>query len=357
MKIVVYAICKNEEKFVDRWVKSMSEADEIYVADTGSTDNTVAELEKRNVIVNKTNISPWRFDEARNKSLEYVPKDTDICVCTDLDEVFDEGWREKLESQWTEDTTRSRYNYIWSTNDDGSVGTSFWIEKIHRRNGFKWVHPVHEVLSYDGDIRDKYITLNDVTLRHFPDKEKSRGQYLPLLEMSVEEAPNDDRNMHYLGREYMFYGKYEKCIETLKRHLSMPNATWLDERCASMRYIARSYKALGNKYEAKIWLYRAIAEAPYLREPYVELAKLEYSERNWEMVYALINEALKITVKPKTYINESFCWNSLPYDMISIAAYNMGLYEKALEYAQTAYTLNNDKRIKDNIKIIKASLS
>ena len=30
-KIIVYAISKNEEKFVDRWAKSMAEADGIYV--------------------------------------------------------------------------------------------------------------------------------------------------------------------------------------------------------------------------------------------------------------------------------------------------------------------------------------
>ena len=40
-KVCVYAISKNEEKNVTDWVKSMSEADEIYVMDTGSTDNTV----------------------------------------------------------------------------------------------------------------------------------------------------------------------------------------------------------------------------------------------------------------------------------------------------------------------------
>ena len=33
-KIVVYAISKNEEKFVDRWVDSMQEADEIYAETT-----------------------------------------------------------------------------------------------------------------------------------------------------------------------------------------------------------------------------------------------------------------------------------------------------------------------------------
>ena len=40
-KVCVYAISKNEEKFVNRCFKSMKETDEIYVLDTGSTDNTV----------------------------------------------------------------------------------------------------------------------------------------------------------------------------------------------------------------------------------------------------------------------------------------------------------------------------
>ena len=41
MKVYVYAICKNESKFALRWMKSMSEADGVYVLDTGSEDNTV----------------------------------------------------------------------------------------------------------------------------------------------------------------------------------------------------------------------------------------------------------------------------------------------------------------------------
>ena len=55
-KIVVYAICKNEEKFVERWIKSMSEADEIYVLDTGSTDQTVTLLKKFGAKVKIKNI-------------------------------------------------------------------------------------------------------------------------------------------------------------------------------------------------------------------------------------------------------------------------------------------------------------
>ena len=49
MKVIVYAIAKNEAHFVNRWVDSMQEADEIIVLDTGSTDDTVEKLKKRNV--------------------------------------------------------------------------------------------------------------------------------------------------------------------------------------------------------------------------------------------------------------------------------------------------------------------
>ena len=33
-KVWVYAICKNESQFVDRWMDSMSEADQVVVLDT-----------------------------------------------------------------------------------------------------------------------------------------------------------------------------------------------------------------------------------------------------------------------------------------------------------------------------------
>ena len=49
MKIIVYAICKNEEKFAARWAVSMGEADGIYVLDTGSTDKT-AEILRQNTV-------------------------------------------------------------------------------------------------------------------------------------------------------------------------------------------------------------------------------------------------------------------------------------------------------------------
>lgn len=351
-KVCVYAICKNEEKFVDRWVDSMQEADKIYVLDTGSTDNTVEKLKKRGVEVKIGKIEPWRFDIARNESLKLVPDDYDICVCTDLDEVFISGWREKLERIWQKNTTRVRYNYNWSFDNQGNPTVNFYIEKIHLRKGYQWTHPVHEVLTYlNGE--EHAITTDEITLNHYPDSTKSRSSYLPLLELSVEESPNDDRNMHYLGREYMYYGKWNECIDTLIRHLNLPSATWKDERSASMRFIARSYVALKRYDEAKMWLDKAIKETPYLRDPYVERAILEYRLSNYNNVIYYCNEALKIKSHAKTYINEVSSWDNTIYDLLSIAYYYEDDIEKALDNINIAIKMDpDDKRLQKNKLII-----
>ena len=59
-KICVYAICKNELKFVDQWLDNMSEADYIVVLDTGSTDGTYEKLKQdsRVTLVKQEIITP-----------------------------------------------------------------------------------------------------------------------------------------------------------------------------------------------------------------------------------------------------------------------------------------------------------
>ena len=356
-KICVYAICKNEEKYVDRWYESMKEADEIYVLDTGSTDNTVEKLKKHNINVEKKEINPWRFDTARNEALKMVPEDCDICVCTDLDEIFVKGWREKLENKWQDNTTRAEYSYNWSLDKNNNPLISFYIEKIHARKGYEWVYPVHEVLKRIG-IVEYVVRIEDMVLNHYPDTTKSRSSYLPLLELSIKENPNDDRNMHYLGREYMYYRKWNKAIDTLIKHLNLKSATWKDERCASMRFIARSYINLKRYDEAKMWLEKAIKEAPYLRDAYVEMALLNYQLNEWENVKNNCLKALEIKFNPKTYINEPYSFDYTIYDLLSLYYFETKDYNASLNYVELALKLNSDdERLNKNKEIIEKFVS
>lgn len=184
-------------------------------------------------------------------------------------------------------------------------------------------------------------------------EEKSRSSYLPLLELSVKEDPLDDRNMHYLGREYMYYGKWNEAIDTLIRHINLKGATWKDERCASMRFISRCHQKLNRIDETRMWLDKAILEAPYLRDPYMERAILEYGAKNWKDVEKFCLLALSITEHKKTYINEVFSWDNTVYDLSSISSFYLEKYDDAYEYVKIALDMNpDDERIKNNLRLI-----
>ena len=349
-KICVYAIEYNEEKFLSRWMKSIKNADGVYVLDTGSNDKTKKLLKKHGAIVKTKKIKPWRFDKARNLSLDMVPEDTDICICLDLDEVLIPGWREILENIWDENTTRIQYTYNWRLDKNNKPIVSFYADKIHSRKNYKWIYPVHEVLTCSTD--EVYKTSNELTINHYPDDKKSRSSYLPLLELSVKEDPTNDRNMHYLGREYMYYGRWNECIDTLIKHLHLKSATWKDERCASMRFIARSYINLNRYDEAEMWLLKAIKEAPYLRDPYVEMMLLKYRLEDYESIIKYGKEALKIKSNEKSYINEPFSWNETIYDLLSLAYYYTGNTTNAIKNVDIAIKINpDDKRLLNNKQI------
>lgn len=350
-KITVYAISKNEEKFVDRWFDSMKEADNIVVLDTGSTDNTVEKLKNKGVIVKQKIIKPWRFDTARNESLKLVPQDTDICVCTDLDEVFNKGWRKKLEENWNEDSKQLRYVYVWNILPDGRDGTTFLYEKIHTLNNFKWVYPVHEILQPNKQLNNnEIIECKDIILKHYPDANKSRSQYLNLLELSVKENPKNDRNTHYLAREYMFNAQYDKAINMFKKHLKLKTATWKEERSASLRYIGDCYLYKNMSKKAKIYYEKAILENFDTRESYLSLAKLYYYKKDYLNCIFVLNNMLKINNKPLTYITNPDCWNEYPYDLLSFCYFNIGKYDLAINYIKKALEITpNNERLLNNL--------
>ena len=351
MKICVYAICKNESKFIERWYNSVKEADYICVLDTGSTDDSVDKLKKYNIILAQKYYKKFRFDQARNDSKQLIPDDTDICVCVDLDEIFEPGWSDILRNNWTSSTHRARYRYTWNFNADGSEGVVFMADKIHKHHAYIWKYPVHEILSPITTQVYNTINLPNIRLNHRADNNKSRSSYLPLLELSVKENPNDDRNMHYLGREYMFYGQYNKAIKTLKKHLALPTATWKDERCASLRFIARCYSELNKPNKQEEYLMRAILEANHMREPYFEAGVMYYNHKKYLLATVMFTEMLKITDRYINYISDPKCWSSLPYDYLSMCYYYLGDYLKATEAADQAIKLSIEPRLISNRKL------
>jgi len=342
MKIAVYTITKDEEEFIARWADSAKDADYIIVADTGSTDSTVDIAESHGCEVTSIAVKPWRFDDARNAALALVPQDVTYCIALDADEVLVPGWREELE-KLDSIITRPRYKYVWSWNQDGSEGLVYGGDKIHSRRNYRWKHPVHEVLVCTNEEVQGWC---DLEIHHYPDSTKPRSQYFSLLELAAKESPECDRTAHYLGREYMYYGRHEEGAHELKRHLQLPSAQWRPERAASMRYLAKC-----EPHNAEHWLLRACAESPERRESWVALADVYYENSLWEQCYATCVRAFSISDKPLDYLCEPHAWGSHVYDIASIAAWHIGLKEKAVEIAAFALELDpENERIAANLE-------
>ncbi|APB99019.1 hypothetical protein A4F89_06605 [Polynucleobacter asymbioticus] len=343
MKIAVYAIAKNEEQFVKRFCDSAKDADVILIADTGSTDQTIAESMRCGAIVHEICINPWRFDKARDTALALLPADIDVCISLDLDEELQPGWREDVERVWQDGTTRLRYKFDWGQ------GIAFYYEKIHARKGYHWHHPCHEYPVPDIRTTEVWAQTDKLLVIHKPDPTKSRSQYLDLLHVAVTEDPKCPRNAFYYARELTFYEKWLDAVVALNKYLAMPEATWINERAYAMRLLGKCYDQLGQ--DGREWYRKATQEASMTREPWIDLAQSCYQKSDWQTCLDASLAALQIELKEDLYTMDPSVWGFKPHDLAAIAAFQLGQFELAKEQGAIALKLApEDERLAKNLE-------
>ncbi|MBU3819424.1 MAG: glycosyl transferase family 2, partial [Candidatus Faecalibacterium intestinavium] len=104
---------------------------------------------------------------------------------------------------------------------------------------------------------------------------------------------------------------------------------------------------------ARRWWFRAIGEAPWLREPWLDLAALLCEEEDWQGVLYLTGSALKIQQRPRGYFSEGDAWGSRPYDLAALGSYYTGDYTRALAMADQALARSpKDQRLIRNRALI-----
>jgi tetratricopeptide (TPR) repeat protein len=347
-KIAVYTIAKNEEKFVDKWVESMSEADYICVLDTGSTDNTVEKLRDKGVIVKIQQITPWRFDLARNESMKLIPEDAEIAISTDLDEVFEKGWADKLRNAWTDDTDGASYTYVWNHDDAGKPMLQIQYEKCHKNNSeWKWIMPVHELISNNKENKKIINLTNQLILHHYPDRNKPRSSYMGLLKMGVDENRENSLLNYYYGRELFYEQQYEAAIAQFDYTLTLEeNKIYTSQRGSTYNLRGKCYQNLGRFEEAEASFILATQYFKGTREPFISLIYLYYATNRWYSLIDIGKKCLEIQHNPAEWYEEMNAYREVPHDYLSIAYSNIGDFDRALEQVLIAAKyLPNDGRI------------
>lgn len=365
-KICIYAICKNESQFVDKWLTSMSEADYIVVLDTGSTDGTYEMLasDPRVHRVEQKEITPWRFDTARNESMKLIPEDANILMCTDLDEVLEPGWADIIRENWDPSVhIRGYYKYAWSHTPEGDPARVFYYDKLHNRNWY-WKAPVHEFLTtdYHKEIEDNPNHILDlfnsgVYLHHYPDSSKSRGSYLGLLKVRAEEDPTDYYGKYYLSHEYHYRGYYNESNAVLEDIVTNYKDKYtVQELAACYLFMGDNYRNLGNWSDAIKSYQIAIDIDPSYREPYLLAAEVLNERKQFDLAIGYVKAALKNSRRHYTWIERDKSWNEQPDDILSIAYFYTGRLDDARRCVLSAHSLSpSDERISNNVAVITAT--
>ena len=351
MKICVYAICKNESQWIERWIDNMSEADAIVVLDTGSTDDSLSKLKKDSRItrVEQKIIKPWRFDVARNESMKLIPKDTDICVCTDFDEIFEAGWAQILRDNWEPDDNRCRYTYAWSHNSKGEPQDVFIYDKIHTLD-YHWVFPVHEVLMPDNpDKGEKILDAGEaIYLHHLQDVSKERSNYFDLLQLCVQENPDNAHCRMLLAREYLIRKEFKQAAEEYEACLKYKDIHENHNKLVLLETLGRLgdiyYWDLNDPGKGLYYHIQFLKEDPTYREPYFCLADMYYNEKLYNLTIAMVNTGLENSKRHYSWVERSDFWIAKGEELLLYAYHDLGDHKNAIKYGKIAYEHNPEKQ-------------
>ena len=259
--------------------------------------------------------------------MKLIPKEADVCICTDIDEILIEDFWDDYRKAVFEhpDFERIYYQYAWSHDEEtGEPKWYFWYDKTHQNGGWLWDYPVHESLicpniqelGYSGVYR---LDENKIYLHHYPDSTKSRSSYLGLLKQRAEEYKDDLYGLYYLQREYTYVDDYENALATAMLLYSRlikdnPSPEELEARDDMMMLpstcicIADYLNRLQINDDAEYYYKKAISCDNKMRDGYIKLGQLYAYTGRYQDAYSIIEEMDKKTVKVTDWRLVSYFW-------------------------------------------------
>lgn len=320
----IVLISKNEENTLPKCLDSLKEfrqlGGEIILADTGSTDNTVAiaesygckvhtidamvevtpelcdaihaQMDSRDVLIfPEEGTKIFDFATARNKATGLASND--FIISLDCDEIYSQLDIEEINRIIEMGYEQIDYQFIYSHNEDGSPSMQFRQSKAFDRRVMKWTGVIHEVLV--GPQHPKIASVGEdvIKLEHFqePGKE-SRGNYILGLAYDCYINPNNDRNKHYYARELMYIGRPYSAIKVFEEHIAMDK--WPAEKAQSYIYIGDCYAMIDDQVNQMASYAKAMVIDPKRNEALIKSAQVMLDNCNYEAAIGYAKAAQEI---------------------------------------------------------------
>lgn len=241
MRLAICMIVKNESSCLERCLQSVMGLGNIYIVDTGSTDNTceIARKYTSNVYENEYK---WNdsFCEARNYVLAKAKEEWVLSIDADnyiVDPTIILDTITKAESEG--------YDAIDVILQGDGTNSTHRFPNLFKRSMHTWEGAVHNFIrtnkTYQSDIKIVY----GYSAAHKLDPDRS----FRILAKEVQK-PGKVRELFYYAREFWYRKQYDTAIEWYNKYLEV--GKWAPEIADAYLMIAKCYINQKKFYEARV---------------------------------------------------------------------------------------------------------
>lgn len=239
-------IVKNEEKVLKRCLDSLLDiADEIIIADTGSSDNT---KEIARLYTDKVYDFQWTGDFSKARNFVASKATKEYIYTADADEYLDEENREKLKRLKKILLPEIEIvQMLYCTPKELSTVYNFEKEhrvKLYRRTRtFTWIDPIHETLRTEPVVFD-----SDIEIQHRPEGNHAPRD-LKAMETLFKNNIRLSKKMHHMYAMELFISgsnnDFCKAAPAFMQTIEQDNRS-MDEVKEALCVLARYYRIKGD---------------------------------------------------------------------------------------------------------------
>jgi len=274
MNVTLYAIAKNEEKNIKKFIENSKQFSNTVVVDTGSTDNTVQILRDAGIQVYEHPQIKEEFDfaKARNQALSYVT--TDWAFSLDFNETITDLFIESLDI-FADDVTTFKHQRFDDHGRGESKESSEVHVRFHRKKNYEWKNAIHEIPYFIPTKDFPQENLIQTTIKITKEIHRSVDKqifYLSICEREYQKDPTNEYYIWFIFNHYYTVKNSEKSLEFGQEFLNNSKPYFHEFRIECFVKCSEILLNLGDIRRSANYAFHAVSEAMNLGEPHLSNA-------------------------------------------------------------------------------------
>ncbi len=293
------------------------------------------------------------FARARNESFSRLSKGADWWMWIDADDILTGG--DKLGEMLAvvpPEVIGVWLPYEYAALQSGEirrVNTVFHRERILRSSvGWEWRYRVHEVVTPLKDGPWLHSDLVRIAHQAGVHQQTSAERNARLLEIDLEENPEDHRAIFYMGNQYFALGMWEQAADWYERYTRLPETNPY-ELWQSYVYMSMAYQKLANPDAALQAAFGGIDCNPTHPEPYLQLAAVYLMSGEYDKSIYWSKQAEHKTEPPFFVFKNPMDYSFNRLVMQADALGQQGRITDAKQHLQAAQQVFPDERVEQAI--------